>query len=55
MELKALDKSIAMEPVTFLEFRARRRSSTILTSVVQQECPRKNPDILDENKGWNTS
>ena len=54
MEWKALDKSIAMEPVTFLESRARRQSSTILTSAVQHECPRRNPDILDETKGWNT-
>ena len=55
MESKALDKSIAVEPViTFLESRARRQSSTILTSAVQHECPRRNPDILDETKGWNT-
>ena len=54
MEWKALDKSIAMEPVTFLESRARRQLSTILTSAVQHECPRRNPDILDETKGWNT-
>ena len=55
MESKALDKSIAREPVTFLESRARRQSSTISTSAVQHECPRRNPDILDENNGWNTS
>ena len=36
MESKALDKSIAVEPViTFLESRATRQSSTILTSAVQ--------------------
>ena len=35
MESNALDKSIAMVPVTFLESRARRQSSTILTRAVQ--------------------
>ena len=47
MESKALDKSIAMEPITFLE--------PILIRAVQHEWLRRKPGMLDENKDWNAS
>ena len=51
MESNAFDKSSATTPTSFFWSRAMRQSSVILISAVQQECPRRNPDILLEKTG----
>ena len=53
-ESNALDRSITTTAISFLLSRAWHQSSVNFNKEEQQECPRRNPDILFEKTGVNT-